>query len=70
MSEPVLIRLNGEERTLPPGTTVAAVVADAGLLEIPHAVEINHEVAPRATHATRTLRDGDTVEIVTFVGGG
>ena len=70
MSDLVRVRLNGEERVLPAGTTVAAVVADAGLTAVPHAVEINHEVAPRATHATRTLADGDAVEIVAFVGGG
>jgi thiazole synthase len=34
------------------------------------AVEVNGEVVPRAMHATRPLRDGDRVEMVTFVGGG
>jgi thiamine biosynthesis protein ThiS len=37
----------------------------------PVAVEKNREIVPRAAHAAhRSLRDGDTLEIVTFVGGG
>jgi thiamine biosynthesis protein ThiS len=33
-------------------------------------VEVNRKVVPRRQHAEHTLRDGDTVEIVTLVGGG
>ncbi|WP_233104091.1 sulfur carrier protein ThiS [Haliangium ochraceum] len=34
------------------------------------AVERNREVVPRAEHASTTLSDGDTLEVVGFVGGG
>jgi sulfur carrier protein len=34
------------------------------------AVEVNLEVVPRGKHQTHVLRDGDRLEIVTFVGGG
>ena len=34
------------------------------------AVELNYEILPKAKYADTVLRDGDTVEIVRFVGGG
>ena len=34
------------------------------------AVEVNERVVPKADHETCRLADGDTVEIVTLVGGG
>ena len=34
------------------------------------AVELNLEIVPREQYATRLLRDGDKVEVVTLVGGG
>ena len=33
-------------------------------------VELNRDVLSRATHALTFLKEGDTVEIVHFVGGG
>ncbi|HJX84981.1 MAG TPA: sulfur carrier protein ThiS, partial [Candidatus Angelobacter sp.] len=34
------------------------------------AVELNLEIAPRASWMTTQLKDGDKLEIVHFVGGG
>jgi sulfur carrier protein len=34
------------------------------------AVEVNGELVPRKQHAQQQLADGDTVELVTLVGGG
>ena len=39
-------------------------------LDGPVAVELNREVVPRAQHSETQLKDGDTLEIVHFVGGG
>ena len=67
------ITLNGEPRTVAAGaegTTVAALVREAGLEGQRVAVEVNGVVVPRAEHGTRRLADGDQVEMVTFVGGG
>jgi len=69
VSTTVRVRVNGTERTLPDGTTVAALLAELGVGG-PHAVEVNRAIVPRGEHDTRTLEDGDAVEIVTFVGGG
>ena len=34
------------------------------------AVEINEEILPKAEYEDTVIKDGDTVEIVSFVGGG
>jgi len=62
--------VNGQTRTVPQGTTVAALIRELGLGDRRVAVECNREVVPRAEHATTVLAAGDKVELVTFVGGG
>lgn len=62
--------INGETRVVHSGTTVAQLVADLGFGDKRVAVERNHEVVPRANHATTELAGGDRLEVVTFVGGG
>src|SRR5260221_14697829 len=64
------ITVNGEPRTTPSGTTVAALVAALGMDAARVAVERNQDVVPRRTWAEAQLVDGDNVEIVAFVGGG
>jgi len=64
------ITVNGEPRTTPLGTTVAALVAGLGMDAARVAVERNQDVVPRRTWAEARLVDGDHVEIVAFVGGG
>lgn len=41
-----------------------------GLGEKKLAVELNREVIPRSEHSTTPLKEGDVVEVVSFVGGG
>jgi sulfur carrier protein len=64
------IVVNGEERAVSEGTTVAGLLADLGLARQHVAVEANREIVPRAQHELRMLATGDRLEIVTFVGGG
>nr|WP_293172523.1 sulfur carrier protein ThiS [Nannocystis sp.] len=64
------IVLNGEPHSLAEETTVAALVTALGLVPQQVAVEKNREIVPRTEHAQTILRDGDQLEIVTFVGGG
>jgi sulfur carrier protein len=70
MSDPIDIVVNGETRSIAPGTTVAALIAELGFGDRRVAVERNREVVPRAQHASCELAAGDRVELVTFVGGG
>jgi thiazole synthase len=64
------ITLNGEPRTVAPGTSIAALAADIGLDPAKVAVERNLEIVPRSTLAELMLAEGDQLEIVHFVGGG
>ena len=67
---PLSITVNGEPRSVPPGTTVSGLLADLGLGGRAVAVERNREIVPRAQHPAVELADGDRLELVTFVGGG
>lgn len=63
------IELNGETRSVPAGTVKELLES----LEIDSkrvAVELNMEILPKADYETRTIADGDKIEIVHFVGGG
>ena len=64
------VLVNDEPHRLPPGATVADLVASLGLGPRRIAVEVNREIVARASYAEVVLRDGDTVEIIHFVGGG
>ena len=66
----VELTVNDEPRALPDGATVADLVATLGLGPRRIAVEVNRAIVPRADYACTTLRDGDAVEVIQFVGGG
>ncbi len=62
--------INGAPRELAPTSTIADLLRELDLEGKPTAVEVNREVIQKKELETRTLEDGDRVEIVTFVGGG
>ena len=64
------VTVNGEDRALPDGATVASLLADLGLAERKVAIERNLEIVPRSLYAATPLAPGDRLEVVTFVGGG
>lgn len=64
------IRVNGENRHVEPGTSVADMVNGLGLDPLRVAVERNVQVIPRGQLATVMVEDGDDYEVVHFVGGG
>jgi thiazole synthase len=64
------ISLNGTATTLPAAITVQELVHKLGYDRRRIAVEVNREVVPSARHPEHRLQEGDTVEIVTLVGGG
>lgn len=64
------IMLNGQSETLDSAATVADLLARLKLEPIRVAVEVNEDLVPRKVFEKTPLRDGDRVEIVTFVGGG
>ena len=64
------VTINGEQRRVPHGTTLAQLIAESGLDTVRVAVERNLENGPRSTVGEGIVEDGDTFEIVHFVGGG
>ncbi|MBX3205530.1 MAG: sulfur carrier protein ThiS [Labilithrix sp.] len=64
------LTINGVAKDVPDELSVRDLVVHLGLGDGPVAVEQNREIVPRAEHATRRVHDGDTIEIVHFVGGG
>ena len=63
------IKINGEEREVPEGANILALLAEAKLKPQTVAVEVNKRLV-RTEKYDQPLRAGDEVEIVTFVGGG
>ncbi len=66
----VRVRLNGKERELPDGSTIAAAVAELTTAAAGVAAAVNGDVVPRGSWNATPLRSGDLVEIVTAVQGG
>jgi len=64
------LQINGEQRELPDGLTLAGLIEHLGMKADRVAVELNLEIAPRPSWQDVQLKSGDKLEIVHFVGGG
>lgn len=64
------VQINGEERELAEGLTLAALLEHLGMKADRVAVELNREIVRREAWAQTHLKDGDRLEVVQFVGGG
>jgi len=70
LKESVAIHVNGDERHVTVGLTLAEMLRELGLDARKVAVERNLEIVPRGTFAEVQVEEGDRLEIVHFVGGG
>jgi thiamine biosynthesis protein ThiS len=70
MPDTIQIQVNGEPRSWRAGGTVADLLLDLDIRTERVAVELNLEILDRAAFAVRNLRDGDRIEILSFIGGG
>ena len=64
-----MVRINGAEENAA-GKTVAEHLFESGFDIKRVAVELNGEILPKSRYESTVLQDGDSVEIVSFVGGG
>ncbi len=69
MSELRLV-VNGEERRVPGPATLLDLLAHLSLDPRTVVVELNREIVRRPRLGETTLAEGDSVELVHFVGGG
>ena len=70
---PLTLMVNGETRVLDPAPTPASLAAVVALLaNSPQLVVAEHNgvIAPRSRWDNIVVKDDDTLEIVTIVGGG
>ncbi len=64
------IHVNGEEREVADGLTVGRFLEHLQIRPGRVVIELNRNILPRDVFGSTSLNDGDTVEIVHFVGGG
>lgn len=65
-----MIRINGKETTLNGSVTLAQYLKEHNYQTSRIAVELNGDIVPKSRYGETALRDGDTLEVVSFVGGG
>lgn len=65
-----LIELNGEPHSIDGDARLLALVEKLNLRRGRIAIELNEAVLPKAEWGRVSLKQGDKVEIVNFVGGG
>ena len=70
MAEALQIQVNGLPRGCPTGSTVGDLLRDLDIATERVAVELNLEILDRNDFELRSLREGDRVEILSFIGGG
>ena len=66
----VIIQVNGRQQRVEEGATVTRLLMDLGIHEERVAVELNLKIVERQDYERTLLREGDKVEIISFVGGG
>ena len=62
--------VNGESRELQDGITIEALIKELGLADAICAAEVDKKIVPKRERSGYVLRAGQSVEIVTLVGGG
>jgi len=66
----IRVRLNGKDREIDEGQTVHELLVSLELRPELVVVERNREILPRERYSEVPVEDGDTLELVHFVGGG
>ena len=66
----MVVQVNGVDRQLDEGTTLAELLAELVLDRDGIAVAVERRVVPRSQHPQTVLAEGQQVEIIRAVGGG
>jgi sulfur carrier protein len=70
VAETVRIRLNGKDRDVQRGHTVRTLLEALELHPRMVVVELNRDILARDRYADVSVVEGDSIELVHFVGGG
>ena len=68
--EKIRVRVNGKERDVPGGLSVRGLLEALDLRPGMVVVELNKEILARDTYEASRVEEGDSIELVHFVGGG
>ncbi len=66
----MIITLNGEKKDIPDNITIVGLLE---FLKIQHqrvAVELNEIIVKKDRYGATVIKDGDSLEVVSFMGGG
>jgi sulfur carrier protein len=66
----MLLIINGKEQTFDGALNLAQLIEQLGMKGDRVAAELNRDIVARALWSDTALKDGDSLEIVHFVGGG
>ncbi len=64
-----MVKINGEEKDAA-GQTVSDCLKSCGFDAARVVVELNEQILPKARYTETVLKDGDSAEVVCFMGGG
>ncbi len=64
-----MVKVNGEAFEID-GMTISEYLEQSSFNRARIAVELNEEFVPKGNFSDTVLKDGDSLEIVSFVGGG
>jgi thiamine biosynthesis protein ThiS len=65
-----MFTVNGTKKELPGVFSVKEYLEQNGYVISQIAVELNEEILPKTEYVSTVLKDGDVMEIVSFMGGG
>jgi thiamine biosynthesis protein ThiS len=66
----MMVNLNGENKAVRQGITIAELLAELQIVPERVAVELNFNILDRSDFSSARLSEGDRLEIISFVGGG
>lgn len=64
------ITINGEKRTIDNNTSITGLIEELNIDAQRVAVELNRNIIDKADYSKTILKENDSLEIVSFIGGG
>lgn len=65
-----MLKINGKDESSFIGKTVKEYLVSADYKQSALAVELNEDILSKSLYDATVLKDGDVMEVVSFVGGG
>jgi len=66
----MICTVNGQPRELPENTTIDQLIDQLGLAGSICAAEVDKKIVPKRERSSFVIQNGQSIEIVTLVGGG